>query len=82
MRRYVESPLAEAVDLVLLLAHHDRHLGGFHPSDFATLLHGLLLVHAGEPCALLVERLGPVLLHVVVHHHAGDLIHADEHGLA
>ena len=82
VRRYVEPPLAETIDLVLLLAHHNRHLGGFHPRDFAALLHGLLLIHADEPCTLLVERLCPVLPHVVVHHHAGNLVHADEHGFA
>ena len=47
MRSDVQAPGVEAGDLVLLLAHHDRHLGFFHPGDLPLKLQRLLLVELG-----------------------------------
>lgn len=82
MRGDVQAPGVEAGDLVLLLAHHDRHLGFFHPGDLSPKLQRLLLVELGQPSLLGRDGLRPILLDQVVHHHAGDLVHADEHCLS
>ena len=80
MRRDVQSPFAESVYLVLLLAHDDGHLGRFHPVYLARQFQLLLLPKAFELSLLCRNGFPPILLNVVEHHHTGDLVHADEHG--
>lgn len=82
MRTDIEVPFLEVRDLVLLLADDDRHLRRAHPIDLPLLLKRLLLAHVAKLLLLGLDRLLPVLLDVVEHHHRGDLVHADEHRLA
>ena len=79
---YVEAPLIEVCDLVLLLADDDRHLGRLHPVNLASLLQRLLLAHGLELALLFPDCLFPVFLYVVEHHHGRDLVHAYEHCLS
>ena len=82
MGQDVQSPLLEGLDLVLILADDHSHFGFLHPLDLAFQLLRLLL---GGVFLFGLQRLDlllPILLHEVIHPHAGDLVEADEHGLA
>ena len=82
VRQDIQPPLFEGLDFVLILRDDHGHLRLAHPAEPAFQLLRLLL---GGVLLLNLQRLNlglPVLLHVVVHPHAGHLVETDEHRLA
>ena len=86
VRRDVQAPLAELVDLALLLADHHCCARLSHPVDLPVQLDLLLARQRWPWRSLQLLQLGdafvPVFGDQVVHPHAGYLVDADQHGLA
>ena len=77
----IQPPFLERLDLILLLTDDDRHLRFTHPCELALQLLDFLLLHRPDLRFEPFDFLRPVLLHKVIHPHAGHFIEAYEHRL-
>ena len=83
VRLDVEVPLAELVDLALLLAHDHRRARLSHPCELSfSELRVLLIGNSGEFSLQFLDPLRPQGQDEVVESYARDLVDAHDHGLA
>ena len=78
----IQIPFFEGLNLVLLLTYDNGHLGFMHPLQLALQFLRLLLCGRFDLRFQGFYFFFPVFLNEVIHTDAGDLVQANEHGLA